>query len=108
MEALEHEGFTSHNRPARPALRRGVAEGACRFHSGRRYGDCAGEPCLLASKACNWELGQVKATNKRLVPVVIEPVATDGPARELSATSTFCPPSGAFDFEFHLKALAMR
>jgi len=31
-------------------------------------------PAFLASKACNWELGQVKDTNKRLVPVVIEPV----------------------------------
>src|SRR6516225_4712785 len=31
-------------------------------------------PAFIASKACNWELGQARATNKRLVPVVIEPV----------------------------------
>ena len=61
-------------------------------------------PAFIASKACNWELGQVKATNKRLVPLVIEPVAVaDLP--ETIGKIHLLPATGAFDFVLHLKAL---
>ena len=61
-------------------------------------------PAFIASKACNWELGQVKATNKRLVPVVIEPVAiADLP--ETIGKIHLLPATGAFDLVLHLKAL---
>ena len=61
-------------------------------------------PAFIASKACNWELGQVKATNKRLVPVVIEPVAiADLP--ESIGKIHLLPATGAFDLALHLKAL---
>ena len=61
-------------------------------------------PAFIASKACNWELGQVKDTNKRLVPLVIEPV----PVADLPETIGkihLLPPAGAFDFGLHLRAL---
>ena len=61
-------------------------------------------PAFLASKACNWELGQVKATNKRLVPVVIEKVLiADLP--ESVGKIHLLPATGAFDFETHLRPL---
>ena len=61
-------------------------------------------PAFIASKACNWELGQVKATNKRLVPLVIEPVAiADLP--ETIGKIHLLPATGAFDLGLHLKAL---
>src|SRR3974390_141593 len=62
-------------------------------------------PAFIASKACNWELGQVRATNKRLVPVVSEPVQIE----ELPETIRkiqLLPAHGAFDFEVHLTPLA--
>ena len=61
-------------------------------------------PAFLASKACNWELGQVKDTNKRLVPVVIEPVViADLP--ESVGKIHLLPATGAFNFQLHLKPL---
>ncbi len=62
-------------------------------------------PAFLASKACNWELGQVRDTNKRLVPVMLERV----PVAELSDSIRkiqLLPSEGNFDFAVHLKALA--
>ncbi len=62
-------------------------------------------PAFIASKACNWELGQVKATNKRLMPVVIEKVAIED-LPEAIGKIHLLPAQGAFDFEIHLKPLA--
>ena len=59
---------------------------------------------FIASKACNWELGQVKATNKRLVPVVIDPVAI-AELPETIGKVHLLPATGAFDFALHLRAL---
>ena len=55
--------------------RRGMAKELTDFIAGADTVVALVSPAFIASKACNWELGQVKATNKRLVPVVIEPVA---------------------------------
>ncbi len=61
-------------------------------------------PAFLASKVCNWELSQTKATNKRLVPVVIEPAGiADLP--EALGKIHLLPATGAFNFELHLKLL---
>ncbi len=62
-------------------------------------------PAFIASKACTWELGQVRATNKRLVPVIIESV----PIEDLPETIgkiQLLPAQGVFGFETHLKPLA--
>ncbi len=61
-------------------------------------------PAFLASKACHWELGQVRDANKRLVPVVIEPVANED-LPETIGKIHLLPAAGAFSFELHLKAL---
>src|SRR5215475_2855812 len=62
-------------------------------------------PAFIASKACNWELGQVRATNKRLVPVVIEPVQIED-LPEAIGKIQLLPAQGAFNFEQHIKALS--
>jgi tetratricopeptide (TPR) repeat protein len=62
-------------------------------------------PDFIASKACNWELGQVRTTNKRLVPVVIEPVPIED-LPEAIAKIQLLPAKGAFNFAAHLKPLA--
>ena len=61
-------------------------------------------PAFIASKACNWELGQVKATNKRLVPVVIGPVSIEELPESIGKIHLL-PATGTFDFEVHLKPL---
>jgi tetratricopeptide (TPR) repeat protein len=62
-------------------------------------------PAFVASKACNWELGQVRATNKRLVPVVIEPVPIED-LPEAIGKIQLLPAQGAFNLEAHVKPLA--
>jgi tetratricopeptide (TPR) repeat protein len=62
-------------------------------------------PAFIASKACNWELGQVRATNKRLVPVLIEPVPIED-LPEAIGKIQLLPAQGVFNFEAHLKPLA--
>jgi tetratricopeptide (TPR) repeat protein len=61
-------------------------------------------PAFISSRACNWELGQVRATNKRLVPVMIEKV----PVEDLPETIgkiQLLPAEGTFDFGTHLDIL---
>jgi tetratricopeptide (TPR) repeat protein len=60
---------------------------------------------FVRSKACNWELGEVRSTNKRLVPIVIESVAPDD-LPEAIGKIQLLPAEGTFSFETHLKALA--
>jgi tetratricopeptide (TPR) repeat protein len=62
-------------------------------------------PAFIQSKACNWELGQVRATNKRLVPVVVEPVPI-GDLPQAIGKIQLLPAEGAFNFQTHLKPLA--
>jgi tetratricopeptide (TPR) repeat protein len=62
-------------------------------------------PAFIASKACNWELSQVRATNKRLVPVVIEPVQIED-LPEAIRKIQLLPAQRAFNFEVHLTPLA--
>src|SRR5262249_47489071 len=61
-------------------------------------------PAFFASKACHCELGQVRATNKRLVPVVIEPVQLED-LPEAIGKIQLLPAQGAFNFEAHLEPL---
>lgn len=63
-------------------------------------------PAFLASKTCNWELGQVKATNKRLVPVVIEPVAVADLPESIGKIHLL-PAVGAFHFKADVRPLAV-
>jgi tetratricopeptide (TPR) repeat protein len=61
-------------------------------------------PASLASRACAWELNQVRTLSKRLVPVVIEP--TDlATLPEALAKIHVLPASGTFDHETHLPVL---
>jgi tetratricopeptide (TPR) repeat protein len=61
-------------------------------------------PQFIASKACNWELGEVKATNKRLIPLVIEKVAIEDLPESIKKIQLL-PPEGIFEFETHLQLL---
>jgi tetratricopeptide (TPR) repeat protein len=63
-------------------------------------------PSFLVSEACKWELDQAKATNKRLVPVVIEPVAAADLPQSIGKIHLL-PAVGAFDFRTDLRPLAV-
>lgn len=61
-------------------------------------------PRFLASKACSWELGQSRATNKRIIPVVIDAIShADLP--EAIGRIQLLPAEGMFTFETHFAAL---
>ena len=104
VEALDREGF--HVTIDRRDLPYGEewAKELADFIAGADTVVALVSPAFVASKACNWELGQVKATNKRLVPLVIEPVAiADLP--ETIGKIHLLPATGAFNSGLHLKAL---
>ena len=62
-------------------------------------------PNFVQSKACSWELDQVRSGNKRLIPIVVERVPVDNLPPAI-AKIQLLPAEGTFSFETHLKALA--
>ena len=62
-------------------------------------------PSFIHSKACNWELAEVRARSKRLVPVVIESVGADD-LPETIGKIQLLPATGVFSFQAHLNDLA--
>ena len=62
-------------------------------------------PSFVHSKACNWELAEVRARSKRLVPVVIESVGADD-LPETIGKIQLLPATGVFSFQAHLNDLA--
>jgi tetratricopeptide (TPR) repeat protein len=58
----------------------------------------------VASRWCNWELGEVQRTSKRLVPLRIEPVPPDALPDALGRLHLL-PAEGTFDPALHLDAL---
>jgi tetratricopeptide (TPR) repeat protein len=105
VEALEEEGFkVTIDRRDLPYGEEWLLE-LTEFIAGSDTVVALVSPAFIASRACNWELGQVRATNKRLVPVVIEPVVIED-LPETIRKIQLLPAQGAFDFEAHLKPLA--
>lgn len=62
-------------------------------------------PDSIASKWCNWELGEVGRLNKRLVPVRIRDVAPEQLPESLGRVHLL-PASGVYDSATHLSSLA--
>ena len=61
-------------------------------------------PASVASKWCNWELGEVQRLNKRLVPVMIEGVPPEDLPESLGKIHVL-PAEGIFDADTHLDTL---
>jgi hypothetical protein len=61
-------------------------------------------PASIASRWCNWELGEVQRLNKRLVPVVAALVKPDDLPGSLGQIHLL-PAEGVFDFKQHLATL---
>ena len=103
VEALEREGFAvTIDRRDLPYGEEWLKELAD-FIAGADTVVALVSPAFIDSKACKWELGQVKATNKRLVPVVIREVPTIADLPESIRKIHLLPAMGVFDFEAHLR-----
>jgi len=61
-------------------------------------------PDSIASKWCNWELGEVSRLNKRLVPLAIKAVSPENLPEALGKIHIL-PAQGDFSFDEHLQTL---